>query len=148
MVDSMAGIYNVSPEGVNRILKAVGPKFRPLLTSPLHAYPMHPYPGPGGNRSIDLAERLDASVRNYYAAVDSRGNKDTRVRIEYMETVLKAGKKLRDLLLKDDHLPTKYANDQLIRDIGILLDLNVSKIGGLKKWLEDPSLAEPRSGKN
>jgi hypothetical protein len=134
----MARICSVSPEGVKRILRSVGPKFLPLETYPLHKYPRHPYPNPDSKRTIDLAERLDASIYNYYAAIESRGSKDIKARIEHEEAVVKAAGKLRDLLLKDDHLPTKQGNAQLIRDIEALLETNVSNIRGRKEWLEDP----------
>src|SRR5882724_3768331 len=136
----MARIYSVSPEGVKRILRSVGPKFLPLETYPLHKYPRHPYPNPNSKRSIDLAERLDASINTYYAAIESRGNKDMKARIKYEEAVVKTAGKLRDLLLKDDPLPTAYAkaNAQLICDIEALLEINVSRIRDGKEWLDNP----------
>jgi hypothetical protein len=133
----MARIF-ASPEGINRILRAVGSKFTPLHTYPLNRYPEYPYPTANSDRSIDLAALLDASVNNYHAAVDSRGHKELKAVIRNLEAVSKAARSLRKLLHEEKHLPTKLANGQLIIDIERLLETNVSKIADLKEWMEDP----------
>jgi hypothetical protein len=136
----MAPILNVSPEGVRRILHAVGTKFVPLLTYPVQRYPTHRYPGPNGSRSIDLADRLDASINNYYAAIESRNDKEIKAKIARLEAVLKSGAKLRDLLRGDDNRGSKEENDRLISEIEILLNRSVSEIDDWKERLEDPLL--------
>jgi hypothetical protein len=134
----MATVYNLSPEGVDRILLAVGPEFVPL----------HTYRGPNGTRVIDLAERLDVSVLNYYTAIDSRGDKVGEANVRRLELVLKTAAKLRTLVSRDPNRLSKKMNDQLMKDLGALLVRSRGEITATKEHMADPHFLGPARWKD
>jgi hypothetical protein len=84
---------NITTEGVERIVRSVGPKVALIQIDDALVGPPDP--------NKDLSRRLHRSLRWYYLARERRSDADKKLQVRQLGAIIKVGSKLRDLLKSD-----------------------------------------------
>jgi len=119
----------LSSDAVERILRAVGPKIKPIQISSPNEPPV---------LDLDLLYSLHESIEYYYGAVQRRSDKKKLDRIRRLKAISKAAGRLEDLLKPDDDW--EWAQDSehefLLGRISDLRSKVESEIDDLKHKIE------------